>query len=910
MSAIEWPGIVCIIFTVLALIIMGGDWAGPDLVFSTLLAFLMAFQNNIIPVSKAAAGYGNTGLLTVIFLYLVAEGVAQTGGFEYIMGYVLGRSRSPYWAIVRLTVPCMFISAFLNNTPVVSLMIPICLSFGRRCGVPVKKLLIPLAYATVLGGTCTLIGTSTNLVVSGLQTSRYAKKDADAARFNIFGIAPWGIPYAIWGWIFMCLTQRWLLPGNTSKFEKDLLIALSVLPKSPAIKKSILDSGLRHQQGVTLSVVMRKGALIRNPAPDFIIEEGDLLYFAGELDQVEYVGEEFGLGLVTAENEDSLKADVQAFESTSKSPYNKLLQATIAKNSELLGRAIRDVNFRRFRTVVVAIKRGNARQDGPLNDVVLAPGDVLIMDTEPLFDRVDPDFTANFEQDHFVKDGTAKEFVIGVLVRRGSDATGKTLSGAGLRGVPGLYIIALDRETGERIENIDHHVKIETGDTLWFAADIAAVTFLSKFNGLQLVQQDQIEKTKVKMIYRCFVQAAVAHKGPLVGQTLKNLRFRTRYNAAVVAVHREGTRIPLRIQDIELAAGDVLLISAGPKWSEEHRYDKAFVLLQDVPDYSPPKKSRMIIGVALATAMVLTQVIAGIEETEYIHLWPCSILTAALMMMTGCMNGNQARKSIQWDVYLTIAAAFGVSAAMENTGVAKWFANLFIDIGDAIGSDGAALTAIYVATALLSEILTNNAAGAIMYPIAAIAGESLGLEPKQMSVAIMLGASAGFINPFSYQCNLMVYTAGNYKTLEFARIGVPFQLWLFLVAAVILFNMDAWHYIWIGSFIAAALIIALPAMWYLIPTRFTIKVELWWERLERDVVAFFARLVCWRRKPASPVVEVRGSSPIPTRMEMSDRQGQTSSPLYNANPLYTSLVDSGSGTVTINKSAKDDDFKV
>jgi di/tricarboxylate transporter len=137
-------------------------------------------------------------------------------------------------------------------------------------------------------------------------------------------------------------------------------------------------------------------------------------------------------------------------------------------------------------------------------------------------------------------------------------------------------------------------------------------------------------------------------------------------------------------------------------------------------------------------------------------LWPCSVLTACLMLLTGCLSGDDARRSILWEVYLCIAAAFGVSNAMEGTGVAREFAQVFITIAEKIGSEGAGLTAIYIATALLSEILTNNAAAAIMYPIAAVAGDSLGIEPRKMSTAIMLGASAGFVNPFSYQTNLMV----------------------------------------------------------------------------------------------------------------------------------------------------------
>ena len=142
-----------------------------------------------------------------------------------------------------------------------------------------------------------------------------------------------------------------------------------------------------------------------------------------------------------------------------------------------------------------------------------------------------------------------------------------------------------------------------------------------------------------------------------------------------------------------LQGGDVLLISCHTNWADEHRHDKSFVLLQPVPDSSPPKRSRMVIGVLLATGMVLTQIVGGLKSREYIHLWPAAVLTSALMLLTGCMNADQARKAIYWDVYLTIAAAFGVSAALEGTGVAASFANGIISIGKNLHSDGAALIA-------------------------------------------------------------------------------------------------------------------------------------------------------------------------------------------------------------------------
>ncbi len=270
----------------------------------------------------------------------------------------------------------------------------------------------------------------------------------------------------------------------------------------------------------------------------------------------------------------------------------------------------------------------------------------------PAFDQEREDFKANFEKLHFVKDGAAKEFIIGVKVGKRAEVVGKTVSAAGLRGIPGLYVLSVDKSDGTSVEASDYLYKIQPvgnsysayltltagmrrgscvtcrhvphrhvpgqddgvsppavlfslartyhfachslvslpgltvdlcspqEDVIWVAADITAVGFLSKFPGLQLVQQEQVDKTGTSVLYRHLVQAAVSHKGPLVGQTVRDYRFRSVYNAAVVAVHREGVRVPLKVQDIVLQGGDVLLISCSTSWAETHRHDKAFVLVQ------------------------------------------------------------------------------------------------------------------------------------------------------------------------------------------------------------------------------------------------------------------------------------------------------------------------------------------
>lgn len=873
MAELDWMGWFVIATLIIAFLVMGADKAGPDLVFTLLLGIYTAA--GILPIATSAAGYANTGLLTVIFLYIVAEGVYQTGGLEGILTTILGRSRSPFVGLVRMMIPTMFLSAFLNNTPIVALMTPIILAWCRRTGVPAKKMLMPLSIASVLGGTCTLIGTSTNLVVSGAQTSRY--KTGENATFAIFDIAPYGIPYAIWGFMFVLVTQRWLLPGNSSRFHKDLLLALRVGPASPSKGRSILDSGLRGMQGLTIIGIVSKGqGWVSHPHASYVLQEGDAIYIGGEFDQVEYAGQELGLDLHTLESEAVKSGTIE--EQSSITSYNKLVQVTIPKESDVVGLTLAQANFReRFHSGVVGVGRRGHDGDGPFSNHVIKAGDVLVLDCGKDVSIETGTLAEAFTHIHSIKEGLAKEFLLETLITSNALA-GKTVSGAGLRGIPGILAVALDPsgslgDKSQRIQPIPHDEVLQIGDRLWLAVDLEGIKFLSKLPGLQFVQQSRVIKTghylnklergwwvsnyvarlgpSVAAFFKQYLidtdlldeslyTAAVAVNSPLVGKSLAGSSFRSKFNGAVIALHREGARSPLSASDTVLLGGDVLLVASRSAWAEDHKNDANFTLLTMVPNSNPPKKNRAWIAIPLAAAMVITQIIPGIMNKnwdissyvttkEWINLWPSAVLTASLMIFSGCMSGDQARQSILWDVYLAIAGAFGVSAAMERTGVANEFAQVFIQIAQKIGGQGAALTSIYIATALLSEILTNNASGAIMYPIAAIAADTLGIPARAASIAIMLGASAGFINPFSYQCNMMVYKAGNYKVLEFVKFGVPFQTYLLFVAGFILCLYNYWQQVWIVSFVVCAAFLAVPLVWSLLPPRRTLAIEEWFE---------------------------------------------------------------------------------
>lgn len=278
----------------------------------------------------------------------------------------------------------------------------------------------------------------------------------------------------------------------------------------------------------------------------------------------------------------------------------------------------------------------------------------------------------------------------------------------------------------------------------------------------------------------------VATGSPLIDRSVRDTHFRSKYNAAIVAVHRRGKRLKQKIGDIELAAGDVLLLDAGNAFLEQNAESNAFALISEVPESAPQNSSRIWLALFLFVAMIAIQIVQSFIGETWINLWTASLLTTALMIFTRCMTWDQAKQSFDWTVYLTIASAFGVSQAISNTGVAENIAWLLIQPSIAIGGTAPFLSSMYIITALLSEILTNNAAAALMFPIASIAGNALGVDPKLTGYSLMLGASSSFVSPFGYQTNLMVFNAGGMRFWDLAKIGIPLQLWMWVGATIIL----------------------------------------------------------------------------------------------------------------------------
>ncbi|MBM4310545.1 MAG: SLC13 family permease [Deltaproteobacteria bacterium] len=546
-----------------------------DYVFLGGLGILLL--SGILDPSEAFAGFGSQGVVTVAVLYIVVAGLKDTGGLSWISRHVLGHPKSYRAAQLRLMLPVCGLSAFLNNTPVVALFIPAVTDWCRRIRVQPSRLLIPLSYASIFGGVCTLVGTSTNLVVNGMVQTRYG-----STGLHMFEITKIGLPVAVVGVVFVLALSR-LLPSRRAFDEivsdpREYTLELRVTPGGSIENKTIEAAGLRQLPGAFLADVIRDDRIITAVAPDEVLRADDRLVFVG--------------------NVDSLKT---------------------------------------------------------------------------------------------------------------------------LYGYQDLYPAS-----------------------------------------------DQIFKLDTPRHERCLVEAVVSNTCPLVGKSIREGRFRERYNAVVVAVARNGERVQGRLGDIVLRPGDTLLVEAHAGFIPRQKDSRDFYLVSEVGDSSPLRFEKAPVAFAILSVMVT------VAAFGWLSMLKAALLAAALMLITGCCSHASARRSIEWDVLLTIAAALGLGLALEKTGAANALAGSLL--GVAGSNPWIVLAMVYLATSICTEVITNNAAAVLVFPIAMYTAEQLGVSSMPFIMCIMVAASASFATPIGYQTNLMVYGPGGYRFGDYLRIGIPLNL--------------------------------------------------------------------------------------------------------------------------------------
>jgi len=369
-----WEGWYSIAVTTLCFSTLALTRYSPDVVLVGGLTLLLLA--GVLSPEQALSGLANEGMVTVGVLYVVVAGLRETGGIGWIVHSVLGRPRSLRHAQVRLMAPVAAMSAFLNNTPVVAMFIPAINDWAKRNRLSVSKLMIPLSYASIVGGTCTLIGTSTNLVVNGLLI-----KETDSAGLAMLEIAWVGIPVMLIVFIFILLCSKWLLPERVpaiSRYDdaREYTVEMLVEKGSVLSGKSIEEAGLRQLPGMFLIEIDRQGQIMPAVSSYEVLHDDDRLVFAGVIESV--VDLQKTKGLMPASN--------QIYKLDSSRQDRVLVEAVVSDSCPLAGKSVCKGRFRNFyNAVIIAVARNGKRVQQKIGDIVLQPGDTLLLESHHSF---------------------------------------------------------------------------------------------------------------------------------------------------------------------------------------------------------------------------------------------------------------------------------------------------------------------------------------------------------------------------------------------------------------------------------------------------------------------------------------------------------------------------------------------
>ncbi len=371
---------------------------------------------------------------------------------------------------------------------------------------------------------------------------------------------------------------------------------------------------------------------------------------------------------------------------------------------------------------------------------------------------------------------TPREYFIELQVPDDSPLIGKTVEQARLRNLQGVYLTDIER--GDlHLGPVTPDRRVAAGDRLFFAGRTDGMAELVAQTGL-LPVGDETLLADTRRIRRYLVEVVVSANSPVLGKTIKESNFRSIYSAAVIAISRNGERVPGRLGDVELRTGDTLVLLTNGSFARKYRYSRDFLLVSPLDRIAPEVTGKGGFALVTVVGMILLSAVGEFLPPiggHRIDMFYAAAGAALVLVLGRVITPNQAREAIRWDVLITIGAAFGVSRGLFNSGAAQLISQGLVDIMSPFGVIGA-LAAVYLATSLFTEIITNNAAAALMFPIALVTAMGLGVNVTPFMVAVAMGASASFATPIGYQTNLIVQGPGGYKFRDFLRVGVPMNI--------------------------------------------------------------------------------------------------------------------------------------
>ncbi|PVY70806.1 di/tricarboxylate transporter [Tamilnaduibacter salinus] len=361
---------------------------------------------------------------------------------------------------------------------------------------------------------------------------------------------------------------------------------------------------------------------------------------------------------------------------------------------------------------------------------------------------------------------SAREYSVDMRVPEASFLAGKTIVEAGLRNLAYGYLMEIERG-GRLMSAVGPETVLEAGDLLRFIGEPRCADEVRSIRGLAPANGGS-EKLALESHRRCLIEVVLGPDFPGLGKNVRDARFRSNYGAAILAISRRGERLKGKIGDIRLQVGDTLLLEGSPDFVDQYRFRRDFLLVSLLNDAGRIDHRKAPLSALILVGMVLLNVVGLLSVFE------SALVAAGAMLATRCVTSTQARRAIDYQVLTVIAASFALGQAMQVSGAADSIAGLIL--GDASLHPWVALALVYLITAIMTELITNNAAAVLMFPIAVALANQLDVSFMPYAITVMFAASASFLSPIGYQTNLMVMGPGGYHFTDYLRTGLPMTL--------------------------------------------------------------------------------------------------------------------------------------
>ncbi len=763
-----------------AIVLFVTEWLRVDVV--AVLVLLTLALTGIVSHDEAVAGFSNEAVITMASVLVLSGGLQRTGLANRLGRSVLavaGQGQAMLTAVLMLTVGLL--SGIMNDIGVTALMLPVVVAMARRLDLPPSKLLMPLAFGSLLGGMTTLIGTAPNILVSGVL------RDTGNEPFTMFDFTPIGLCALAAGIAYMVLIGRHLLPDP--RVEKDeeggeavgeaydvqaRLSSVRVPATSALVGTRLKDSRLQPALGFQVMSITHGGETLLAPGPDAVIHADDRLVVMGRTERYEEV---CGWGplevLPGMPPLPQLESEDVGF-----------VEFVLAEG-EFEGTSLFDIGFRDLTGLrVLAIAHGRRREARltrldmlPLSagDRLLALGPRANFGLLRALDGVSAVNTLDAEDAGIAYDLTRR--LARVRLPPKSGLAGVSLAEANLRDACALTVIGIERKSGHVLLPEPGEV-LQEGDILQIQGRVEELRALAALQALEIADEpapefDSLESTDVGI-----GEIILAPRSDLAGRTVREMHFRERYGVRVIAVWRGGRAYRSNLRDFELRVGDAILVYGSRAKLDMLGREDDFILVADTGrDIYREDKS---IYAGLIMVAVLTSVAIGL-----VPIFLAAMSGAAAMVVLRCLKPSEAYEHVEWKAIVLVAGMLTLGLAMENSNAAEMIANNVLSVLQPLGPH-AVMAGIFLTSALAAQVMPTAAVAVLMSRIVLSDVGALGVHPQSAAMVVAIASSCAFMSPVGHPVNLLVMGMGGYRFIDYTKVGIGLTLVVFVVVMLVL----------------------------------------------------------------------------------------------------------------------------